>query len=384
VTREPLVTTTPARWRPSAAALAAALDRDGTGSSGHGAIARVPRHMFLPDRVWRRRPGGGYTEIDRARDPQAWWDVAYADEPVVTRFEDDGVGRRISASSASMPTLVAAMLDLLDVGPGDRVLEIGTGTGYNAALLCALVGDDRAVTSVEIDPPTAHAAAAALAAAGYAPQLVVADGTTSVPGSAAYDRVESTAAVSRVPYAWVARTRPGGRIVTPWTGGGTGAGYLVALDVDDHGTASGHLGARADFMLATGATPPPAADGPATPRRGRGTALDPRAFAEPALLTVLGITLPGVTLAVDQDDHDRDRVQAWGPGGAYACATHDPEDDHHVQAWGAYDLWARVEDTAAWWHDEGHPGTESFGLTVTEYDQYVWCDAPDAPRWPLA
>ena len=117
------------RLRDSAAAPEPILD----------AFARVPRHLFLPG---------------------VPLDAVYADDAVVTR--DDG---GVPTSSSSQPSLMARMLDQLQVEPGHRVLEVGTGTGYNAALLAAL---GAAVTTVELQPEVAAAAVEHLRAAGVA------------------------------------------------------------------------------------------------------------------------------------------------------------------------------------------------------------------------
>jgi protein-L-isoaspartate(D-aspartate) O-methyltransferase len=101
------------------------------------AFARVPRHLFLP---------------------KVPLESVYEDDAIVTR--DDG---GIPTSSSSQPSLMARMLDRLDVRPGQRVLEIGAGTGYNAALLAALGAD---VTTVELQPDVADEARRHLAAAG--------------------------------------------------------------------------------------------------------------------------------------------------------------------------------------------------------------------------
>ena len=74
--------------------------------------------------------------------------VVYSDEALITRRDDEGM----PTSSASQPSVVAMMLEALDLEPGMRVLEIGAGTGYNAALMAEMVGDAGLVTTIDIDP----------------------------------------------------------------------------------------------------------------------------------------------------------------------------------------------------------------------------------------
>ena len=101
------------------------------------AFLAVPRHPFVP------------------RSPV---DEAYrADRAIPTHFDERGV----SISSSSAPTIMAIMLELLNAAPGQRVLEIGAGTGYNAALLSHLVGDAGTVTSIDIDEEVAREASRA-------------------------------------------------------------------------------------------------------------------------------------------------------------------------------------------------------------------------------
>jgi protein-L-isoaspartate(D-aspartate) O-methyltransferase len=131
------------------------------------------------------------------------------------------------------------MLAALDVHPGHRVLEVGTGTGYNAALLAHRLGAEH-ITSIEIDSSVAAQARTALSHAGYGDICVVTgDGALGYAPRAPYDRIIATAAVHSIPYPWVAQTRPGGRILLPWANSYTGA--LVALTVDEHGTARGGI-----------------------------------------------------------------------------------------------------------------------------------------------
>ncbi|MGE5831153.1 MAG: methyltransferase, FxLD system [Micromonosporaceae bacterium] len=180
---------------------AAKLRRDllavvrGRGGARHGAVAEallaVPRHVFVP-------------EVAVAK--------AYRDEAIVTKRDGDGV----PVSSSSQPTIMALMLDQLGVAAGQRVLEIGAGTGYNAALLAHIVGPAGVVVTVDIDGQMVDRARSRLAVAGY-PQVTVAcgDGAEGYPAAAPFDRIIATAGVWDLAPAWLEQLAPGGRIVVP-------------------------------------------------------------------------------------------------------------------------------------------------------------------------
>ncbi|GAA4054082.1 methyltransferase, FxLD system [Actinomadura miaoliensis] len=155
------------------------------------AMRAVPRHLFVPD-----------ASIEKA----------YAQEGVITHPGPDGRPR----SMASAPAIVAQMLEQLDVRPGHRVLEVGAGTGYNAALLAHLAGPDGQVTTIDIDDDVVEAARNGLAAAGYDNvQVVCGDGEHGHPDHAPYDRIMVTAGAWDVPPAWTDQLTTGGRIVVP-------------------------------------------------------------------------------------------------------------------------------------------------------------------------
>jgi len=155
------------------------------------ALRDVPRHLFLPHLP-----------------PED----AYLDDAIVTKRDADGQ----PISSSSQPAIMAIMLDQLTLAPGQRVLEIGAGTGYNAALMRHIVGPSGTVVSVDIDADVADRAREHLASAGYPDVTVVAaDGAEGYPPGAPYDRVIATVGVSDLAPAWLHQAAPGARIVVP-------------------------------------------------------------------------------------------------------------------------------------------------------------------------
>jgi protein-L-isoaspartate(D-aspartate) O-methyltransferase len=137
--------------------------------------------------------------------------AVYRDRAIVTKR--DALGR--PTSSSSQPRIMAAMLQQLQVRPGQRVLEVGAGSGYNAALLAALVGPGGLVVSVELDDQVARSAQAALAQGGYPVQVATADGRHGWAARAPFDRIIVTASTDDVPRAWFDQLVVGGRLVLP-------------------------------------------------------------------------------------------------------------------------------------------------------------------------
>ena len=155
------------------------------------AMAAVPRHAFVD--------GAGIAE-------------SYAEQAVVVKRDADGS----AISSASQPEIVAAMLELGEVQHGHRVLEIGTGTGYNAALLATLVGPSGHVVTVELEEDLATAARRRLRNEGFGQvEVVHADGSAGHPGKAPYDRIVVTAGAGETAASWPDQLVDGGRLIVP-------------------------------------------------------------------------------------------------------------------------------------------------------------------------
>src|SRR5215469_12993097 len=163
----------------------------GLSQTVRAAFARVPRHIFVP-------------EVGAA--------AAYRDEALVIKCGPDGM----PVSSSSQPAMMAIMLEQLDLRPGHRALEIGTGSGYNAALMAEVVGPGGQVVSIDIDPELADRARSSLIEAGYDDVSVLcADGGYGNPADAPFDRIIVTAGAWDIAPAWLEQLGPGGRLVLP-------------------------------------------------------------------------------------------------------------------------------------------------------------------------
>jgi protein-L-isoaspartate(D-aspartate) O-methyltransferase len=155
------------------------------------ALRSVPRHLFVPA-----------VPVEEA----------YTDDAVFTKRDSSGV----SISAASQPTIVAMMLEQLHIEPGQRILEIGAGTGYNAALLAHLAGENGQVTTIDVDQDIVAGARSGLAAAGYPNVRVIhGDGALGYADGAPYDRIIATVGAWDLPAAWLEQLTPGGWLVVP-------------------------------------------------------------------------------------------------------------------------------------------------------------------------
>jgi protein-L-isoaspartate(D-aspartate) O-methyltransferase len=251
------------------------------------AFRAVPRHLFLPALP--------VTDV-------------YQDTHFFTK-QIDGIG----VSSSSRPAIMAIMLEQLGLAPGHRVLEIGAGTGYNAALLAHLVGETGRVVTVDLDDDTAAQARPHLIAAGCEQvEVICGDGALGYAAGAPYDRIILTVGAWDILPAWREQLR--GRLVLPLTIRPklmVSAAFEVA---DTHlYSVSAHF---CDFM----------------PLRG--------IFAHPAEDCILALgPMPGLVLDLDRDPQhavDAERLYTQLCGSYRDIATHQwltPDENTALNLW---------------------------------------------------
>ncbi|MFF1790419.1 methyltransferase domain-containing protein [Kitasatospora sp. NPDC058243] len=374
--------------------LASALVASGALSSDWlPSFKAVPRELFVPDRIWPGIADGTKQNpvVYRSQNPEAWRRAVYSDIPLTTQWDDgdhkgDGLGTTPSSSN-SMPTMVFSMLQDLNVRPGDRVLEVGAGTGWNAGLLAHRLGSPNVVT-VEYDPDVAHGARENLDRAGLEPTVIEGDGRAGWADGAPYDRVIATCSLLEIPSAWLEQTAPGGIIVAPF-GTEYGGEQIVRLTVNDDGTsASGRFTRSSAFMrLRQQRTDrPPFEDyllGKQWPADGvkTTTALAPPDTGGWFEQFVIGSAVPGAFWRAERYEdgaytlwiYSRD-TQSWASVDYERGRT-----EYDVYQSGPRRLWDEVAAAWQWWADQGRPEFDRFGLTVTPDSHTVWLDSPDNP-----
>ncbi|WP_461031846.1 methyltransferase domain-containing protein [Streptomyces mayteni] len=334
---------------------------------------------------------GASVPVHRVKDPEAWQRAAEADVPLVTQWDDgDHAGSEpgtVPTSSASMPSVVAGMLDDLDVAPGHRVLEIGTGTGWNAALLAHRLGEEN-VTTVEIDGTVAEAAERALSRAGLRPRVLTGDGALGAPGSGLFDRVIATCGVREIPQEWLRQVRPGGLVLIPWGTHYSNADALLRLTVGDDGSASGPFLRPVEFMKLRAQRftwPTYPADGSLPVSEFTVAEAPPAHVAWHPFAFAAGLRMPGAAHAVQPLDDGHVlwlyslRDQSWSSAERRTAAGAVTR----VRQVGHRGLWDELSAAHRWWTSAGRPGVDRLGLTVLGGGEVRgWLDTP-SNSWHL-
>lgn len=357
------------------------------------AFLAVRREWFIPPRVWVDDEHGEPVPLDRHTDPRAWCAAVYANQPILTQFDDGhtlwpDTGGQHCTSSASQPDLVLRMLDTLDVGAGQRVLEIGTGTGYNAALLAEQVGPTGTVTSIEIDPALAGTARTVLAEHGFTVTVLSGDGAAGHPPVAPYDRIIATASIpiGHLPYAWVRQTRPGGVILAPIRTDYAAGSELVRFVVNPDGTATGHPVGPVGFMPLrqhrSNPVDPADLTGTDSPVRVSHTRLKPWRVANTwAARWAIGTQVPACRWHHDPPTAERGEHTLWftdqtSRSWARVRYTDSPAPRPVHQA-GPRNLWGEVETAFRHWKALGKPDPEHTTLTLTPHGQRITLTTTD-------
>jgi protein-L-isoaspartate(D-aspartate) O-methyltransferase len=211
------------------------------------AFRQVPRHklvdrFFVANKEYSSQ--SGYTEIvaDPENPTAEDLDLIYSHRALVTRLGLSGM----PSSSTSMPGLVANMLELLRLEPAQKVLEIGAGTGYNAALISEIVGSQTNVVTVDIQQDVVEQTLRLLKAAGYGDiKVLTRDGFLGVPEEAPFDRIVATVGLFDISPHWADQLSPDGEMLLPVYQGGAAPLLRVRKE---HGSLVGRAVGGSGFM----------------------------------------------------------------------------------------------------------------------------------------
>ncbi|MEU9288764.1 methyltransferase [Streptomyces sp. NPDC048275] len=346
------------------------------------------RQDFAPA-VIRTHRGGRWRRVDRRKNAGEWGKFVHRAEMVVLDIDDGQEGGPgIVTGVIPAEQDVAARLAALAPAPGMAIAEIGADCGWTAALLDHHLQGGRVVTVAD----TERLADVARQGLERYPQVQVLRGLEAgaLGPAGSFDGLLSHRAVSRVPWGWVTRVRPGGRLCLPLRTGLGGSSTLLTLRVARDG-----LSASGRFL----AGPAPQALWLREQRPGEGTPIDsqesPRASAAqgatraplwPAARLFAGLLRPDLRMQVVRGtaqfegevadrlrihDHQASRAVVFlcGPGSVYE--------------WGPRHLGTVLFDALTQWHAAGEPELQQLGVTITETEHTLWLGAPDGPSWHL-
>ncbi|GAA0585801.1 hypothetical protein HPO96_10705 [Kribbella sandramycini] len=357
----------PDDWRRLAGEMVTTVQQKGHLSDPRlrAAFTEVPRHVFVPDYIRIEVDDSGSAVMDGRvdRSGSEYWTTVYSDQPLMTQTKpvEGQPDSFVWSSSSSMPSVMADMIEELDIRQGMSILESGTGTGYNAAILCHLLGDN-AVTTVEIDPDLRREATERLSTLGYNP--------SSSPAGRLHDRVLATHAVDEVPYGWIVWSKPGAVILTDLRPpANTDIGAWLKLTVNPDGTtATGRLMTPRGYFMSARKVAEFADIGHQLPEL---TLEEHQARAK--LMTTRESTL---TPTVFQDEafrlyfwresgdawwwSDEDSINLNAPDGSWAQIQ-----GRTVTMLGPRDLWEEAEQAHLRWETAGRPDVSEWAVHVT-------------------
>ncbi|MFC9131900.1 methyltransferase [Streptomyces sp. NPDC057099] len=361
-----------------------------------GGVHRHAGDAFVCDRrqdfapaVIRTHRGGRWRRVDRNKNAGDWAKFIHRAEAVVFDI-DDGQEGGPGIVTGVMPAEqdVAARLAAFALTPGMAIAEIGTDSGWTAALLDHHLQGGAVVTAADT---MRLAAGAQQRLARYPRVQVVSELQAGAIGPArSFDGLLAHRAVRRVPWEWVTRVRPGGRLCLPVRTGLSGSSTLLALRVARDGlSASGrfHAGPAPQALWLRNQRPAdaPFIESPASPRTSQAPDAT-RAALSPDARLFAGLLSPDLRMQVvrgttefEGEVADRLRVHDHRASRAvvFLCGP------GTVHEWGPRALGAVMFDALAQWHAAGEPKVQQLGVTITETEHTLWLGTPDGSSWRL-
>jgi methyltransferase of ATP-grasp peptide maturase system len=361
------------------------------------AFSEVPRHLFVP---WAGVPEAGpqgsrYTVVGGADSEQRerWLELVYSDTTLITQLDGHPIeeaarggsatGRATSSSTA--PGLMAWMLETLDLRDGHTVLEVGTGSGYNAALLGHRLGDQN-VTSIDVDADLVSRTVERLAAAGRHPRVQVGEARKGFPDNAPYDRIIATCSLPALPSPWIEQCQGSAKILANIAGPLTGA--MVLADVADQVAEgrflprwAGFMWARPGFHAVRDITPRDTGEGAFTTRD---TTLNPQVLDDRSFAFTAQLFLTDALPYWAAHDDGSAVTGLISPDGSWSEVVTPAEGTSapRVDQGGERRLWDEVERAHAFWQHHGRPGWADYGLTATPESGHIWLRTPEAVVTP--
>ncbi|GAA4232055.1 ATP-grasp peptide maturase system methyltransferase [Actinomadura meridiana] len=360
------------------------------------AVETIPRHLFLPEffRPITTPQGMEWEPVTpKSIGTDEWIALTYENQTWVTQIDvhlhPGDTERPIPAgnptSSSTLPGLVVAMLEDLDVTDDSRVLEIGTGTGYSTALLCERVGAEN-VVSIETDAGLAARAARAIHQTGHNPLLITGNGLDGFPQREPYDRIIATCSVRHIPAAWISQSKPGTTILTTLSGWQYGSGY-AKLTVSSDGTASGRfLPNTYSFMLARPHMPPTVNIGDTKgidASESRPAVISPETLHTWTAQFIAQLAAPQAQCVGKSVDGGPMVDYYVDDTGSIASLTPQGNGITLVREIGPVALWSSIEKAIADWRDIGSPEIEEFRIKVTPNEQVVFMPGQHSLMWQL-
>ncbi|MGH3870621.1 MAG: methyltransferase domain-containing protein [Pseudonocardiaceae bacterium] len=368
-------------WKPHALRLADQLQASGDlrTQAWHAAIAETPRHVLVPT-VYEPQQQFYGSRTDVRLNTADHLELVYSTTTLVTTVAPNKYGSLMSVSSSTKPDLMVRMLEALDVREGQQILEIGTGTGYNAALLAHRLGDDH-VFSVDIDPELVNTARRRLTSIGHHPHLAAQNGAEGWRQHAPYDRIICTCAVRRIPWEWYDQLTPGGQLLVDFKPQG---GNLVLLERKTERLEGRFTAWYGAFMVMRQhgndddrSSPQWQPELPLDRQRITRTPAEPSGVVR-FLRSVTSTTQLRHGYAFDERNRQPTAIKLTAADGSCCEVALTPADNgtRTVREGGPTQLWAEIERAYQQWSDWGEPGWDRVGITVRPQAWTVWLDEP--------